>query len=474
MEDYLPYDKNNKHSIIEYAKRLIGKSLGDVCFKSLEESTEPTESGEYGVDVYNKGRFGQALEKYYFHYEPNSNSKPDFEEAGLELKSSPIKKNKDGSFKSKERLVLNIINYEEVVKQEFNSSSFFEKNANILLVFYLYEVKKTVFDYRVKLVDEWSFPKTDLLFIKRDWEFIKAKILAGKAHELSEGDTFYLGACTKGSKGGNLRTQPESDILAKQRAFSFKQGYVNHIIATLANDSMGKYGKLITQENVQAVFNIEEYVTRKFEKFYGKTVKQLTEEFGLQNLTKAKNFYACLTKVVLGIGVDQEIEEFEKAGITIKTVRLKENGLPKEDISFPSFKYEELIVEDWIDSPTREAFEKKFLFVFYQFEGENLILKRVRFWNMPYADLQSVKDVWSKTKELVKSGRIVQKIVNDIRYTYFPLKSKNRVSHVRPHATNNQDTYPLPVPDQLTGLRAYTKHCFWLNASYVRDEILLK
>ena len=28
--------------------------------------------------------------------------------------------------------------------------------------------------------------------------------------------------------------------------------------------------------------------------------------------------------------------------------------------------------------------------------------------------------------------------------------------------------------DKLTGLTEYTKHCFWLNASYVKDEIYLK
>ena len=34
-----------------------------------------------------------------------------------------------------------------------------------------------------------------------------------------------------------------------------------------------------------------------------------------------------------------QIEEFEKAEVIVKTVRLKENNLPKEDISFSSFKY---------------------------------------------------------------------------------------------------------------------------------------
>ena len=36
----------------------------------------------------------------------------------------------------------------------------------------------------------------------------RAKIAEGKAHELSEGDTFYLGACTKGA---NLASQLNSE-----------------------------------------------------------------------------------------------------------------------------------------------------------------------------------------------------------------------------------------------------------------------
>jgi phage gp36-like protein len=34
--------------------------------------------------------------------------------------------------------------------------------------------------------------------------------------------------------------------------------------------------------------------------------------------------------------------------------------------------------------------------------------------------------------------------------------------------------YPLPVNDQLTNANCYTKHCFWLNNTYITDEISLK
>lgn len=459
----LPYNPNDKNSILEFAKLLKGKSLRQACDESILKHNY---SG--------KGNFGQILEKFYFLYEPNSDSEPDFVIAGLELKSSPLKQLQNNEYRSKERLVLNIINYLEVVNQEFETSSFWKKNANILLVFYLHQAGYDILDLIIKLVDEWNFPNTDLEIIKKDWQLIKQKIANGKAHELSEGDTFYLGACTKGANANSTRKQPFSSIPAKQRAYSLKQGYVNHIIASIANEAKGIYGKLIPSVAVAKRQTIEEVVISKFKPYYGKTIEQILNLTAVKINTTAKSFYASLTKAILGIELDKEIEEFEKAEIIVKTVRLKENNLPKEDISFPNFKYQEIVNEEWDDSDFKDILEHKFLFVFFQFENKELVLRKVKFWNMPFADIQEAEKVWTKTKEVVAKGNIVKEIKNGIRYTNFPNKKFNSVSHVRPHATNAADTYLLPTKDKLTKTKEYTKHCFWLNNTYVRDEIYLK
>ena len=459
----LPYNPQDKESVIEYAKLLKGKTLREVCDFLI---TEHNYAG--------KGNFGQILEKFYFGYNPNSKSEADFFEIGLELKTSPLKRLQNDEYRSKERLVLNIINYFEIISQNFETSDFWKKNANLLLVFYLYQSNCDILDYIIKLVDEWNFPVTDLEIIKNDWEKIKKKVAEGKAHELSEGDTFYLGACTKGANASSVRNQPFSDIPAKQRAFSLKQGYVNHIIASIVGDTTGIYGKLIPSIVVTDKQTIEEIVVSKFKPYYGKTIEQILKLTRVELNKRAKNFYANLTKAILGIELNKEIEEFEKAEIIVKTVRLKENNLPKEDISFPNFKYEEIINEEWDDSEFKVILEHKFLFVFFQFEDDKLVLRKVQFWNMPYKDTLEVEKVWRQTKMIIATGNIVAEIKSDKRYTNFPNKSFNSVSHVRPHATNSSDTYPLPIEDKLTKVKEYTKHCFWLNNKYVRDEIYLK
>lgn len=464
----LPYNPSDKNSVIEYAKKLKGKSLRQVCDPTILEHSY---SG--------KGNFGQVLEKFYFGYEPNSTAEADFAQIGMELKSSPLKQLKNNEYRSKERLVLNIINYFNVVNQNFENSDFIKKNASILLIFYLYQAGYDILDLIIKLVDEWSFPSTDLEIIKKDWETITKKIVDGKAHELSEGDTFYLGACTKGANSLSVRKQPFSETPAKQRAYSFKQGYVNHIIASIAGETKEVYGKLIPSVKEAKKKTIEEIVIEKFKPYYGKTIEEILDKTGVELNTSAKSFYANLTKAILGIELNKEIEEFEKAEIQVKTVRLKENNLPKEDMSFPTFKYEQIVNEDWENSDFKDILEHKFLFVFFQFENEKLVLRKVKFWNMPYSDLLEVEKVWTKTQQIVAKGEIVKEIKTDkngkeVRFTNFPSKKFSSISHVRPHATNALDTYPLPKKDKLTKQMEYTKHCFWLNNSYVREEIYLK
>jgi DNA mismatch repair protein MutH len=460
------YNINSADSIIDFAKLLKDQTLREACGIEIEKH------GYKG-----KGNFGQILEKFYFGYEPNSDAEPDFKEVGMELKSSPLKTLKNGEFRSKERLVLNIINYLEVHKEDFETSSFWKKNAHLLLVFYLHNRDLDLLDYVIKLVDGWKYPNEDLKIIKQDWEFINQKIKDGKAHELSEGDTFYLGACTKGSTAlKSFRNQPFNNEQAKQRAYSLKQGYVNHIIANIAQEETAVYGKIIDQpEILDKVQSLEEIVILKFYPFYGKSANKIEQELGLDLNQNAKSYFANLTNAILGLKLGQKIEEFEKADIQVKTIRLKENNLPKEDISFPTFEYQELIETDWEDSDFKNILESKFFFVFYQFEGEKLILRKVKFWNMQHSDILEAKNVWEEMVKTVTNGEIVKEVTDKgVRKTFFPKKTENRISHVRPHARNKEDTYELPIADKLTGLTEYTKHCFWLNASYVKDEIYLK
>src|SRR5690606_14141654 len=130
-------------------------------------------------------------------------------------------------------------------------------------------------------------------------------------------------------------------------------------------------------------------------------------------------------------------EEFSKANIIPKTIRLESNKTIKEHMSFNTFKFTEIIEETWEDSAVKEYFESsKFMFSVFEKEGNDYYFKGVRFWNMPVFDIEnSFRDVWEKTIDVIKSGNIV-KSTGKVIQNNFPKAKQDTVAHVRPHAKN--------------------------------------
>lgn len=82
------YDPKNPMSIYEYSRFLVGHSLhsllGDEVFNHKRKG---------------KGSLGQMVEELFFKYDVNSNPQADFSEAGLELKCTPLLKNKENEYR---------------------------------------------------------------------------------------------------------------------------------------------------------------------------------------------------------------------------------------------------------------------------------------------------------------------------------------------------------------------------------------
>ena len=125
VPEKLPYDKTSSSSIFDYSKGLLKKTLREFVWEGYK-----TKKG--------KGGLGQMVENIYFFLETNCNPSSDFSEAGLELKCTPLKKSKRDEYLIKERLVCNMINYCEVVKEDFEHSHFYLKCQLMLLLFYLH------------------------------------------------------------------------------------------------------------------------------------------------------------------------------------------------------------------------------------------------------------------------------------------------------------------------------------------------
>lgn len=494
----LPYDETNPLSIEKYSQNLINRTFAEVISEYSNDELISEDTADYCESHENKkrkGGLGELIEESFFHYKCNNESKADFDKAGVELKVTPYKINKNKSISAKERLIITMIDYFSVVKEDFFSSHLWNKCQLILLVYYLYEKNiSNRLDYKINYSKLFAPPKEDIEIIKSDFETIVNKIKAGKAHELSESDTFYLGAATKSSSASKRRKQPFSDIPAKPRAFSFKTSYMTYILNKYIVNNISTYEPIIKDVDVLKNTSFKDYILSKINSYVGKSDYDLCSLFN-REYNNNKSQWIDLAYRMLGIKSNQA-EEFVKANIVVKAIRIEENMNMKESISLPPFKFKKLVNETWEDSDLFNYFnETSFLFVVFKKQGHTYTLKGCQFWNMPYQHLNTiVYDGWTNIKNVITQGVIFtihQSINNSITISNnLPKKSDNPIIHIRPHAQKSAYSFfngSIKSPyiskhgtvigniyrdaNELPDGQWMTTQSFWLNNNYILSQL---
>lgn len=476
----MKYDDASPISIKEYGELLIGKTFRDVLNASDIAISEKAEAIVKVNNARYKGGIGHVIEKYHFEYEINSDQEPDFPKAGVELKVTPYEQKKNGRFSAGERLVITMISYQHPVEPELLQSHVYKKFKLSLLIHYLRNKELQRVDYPINYVTLFSPPPEDMKIIQEDYEKIIKKVSEGRAHELSEGDTMYLGACTKGTtaeKSTVSQAYYAPDIKAKKRAFCFKKSYMTMILNQYVFKHANTYEAILDNlkpKNSEQTF--EELIVSTINENVGKTAKQLAKELNVR--PGSKQFYSQLAFRMLGVK-SNNAKEFVKADIEVKAIRIEENGSMKENISFPAFKFKEFVNEEWEESTFYDILSaKRFLFVVYKKIGKDYVLQGCKLWNMSVEDLEEVRHGWEDIQHIAIEGPIFKKVHNKIENN-FPKKSDHRIIHIRPHAKERY--YVLDdgevigksskYGDELPDGRVMTKQSFWLNNTYVLDQI---
>lgn len=446
--------------LIEIAESAVGKKVKEYDIKNRLASKG------------NKGGIGQILEEGLFGYAINSTSKADFGELGVELKATPVKQNKNKALAAKERLVLNIINYMKEVEYSFETSSFWRKNETILMMFYFWDKELDRGDYRILKSVLYTYPEDDLEIIKNDWEIIVGKIRAGKAEELSEGDTMYLGACTKGANKNSLRQQPFSDVPAMQRAFSLKASYMTTLVRKyIKQDNIVSF----TSKEELAKKSLETILQERFAPYVGLDMREISQKINYEINPKNKSTIANMISRVLGITGTKldNIEEFSKANIQFKTIRLEPNNIPKEHMSFENVDFDAWLNDSFEESQFYQKFEEtKFLFVVFQYretlkENPDRIpyFKKIVLWNMPEQTIRNeVGLMWRRGRKVLKDGVELTVRSRGISNN-LPSAKENYVTHIRPKAKDGKDKVQLPDGQEIT------KQAFWLNKEYIAEIV---
>ncbi len=475
-----------------------GKEAIGIPFKDIDKSNKLKEV---------KGGVGKMIEQDWFGIQNNNIAAPDFAEAGVELKVTPYFINSKG-LRAKERLVCNIINYETENLEDFYKSSYWKKNETTLLMSYhdvipeinakrkkekkeslsaeeKYELKK---QFTIGEVALFKVPEKDLKIIKNDWMIIADKIKNNKAHEISESDTRYLAACTKGSTAEkSLRKQRDANaVKARERAYSLKPSYMTDILNSYIYGKETDENIIKDYENIDSI-DLESYIRNKLKYYFGKSQAEMKKELGIDS--NAKSLNQLLISRALNVSDIENSSEFRKADIKVKTIRVECDGNSIEQhMSFPFIKFMDLINTEWEESSIKEnMIDKTYMFVIFKKDNmynqdknnskhtqEHLFLNNIMLWQISERDAAEVRKVWKKACEAVRNGAGLRKQLRGKKFVMknnLPKSSENRVAHMRPHTSKSGYTEDSPYADLLPSGEYMTKQCFWFNREFILEQI---
>ncbi|MGT2728463.1 Sau3AI family type II restriction endonuclease [Streptococcus phocae subsp. salmonis] len=482
------YDDSDIESILDYSQILLNKNFSQIVeeytqtpYKTYSDYQSKTisEISDKEISIRSKGHYGNKIEKFFYGYEPNSKSSPDFEKIGVELKVTPFKVNKNGTISAKERLVLSNLNYMKENLEDFYHSHMWQKCSKILLLFYNGQIpNQTISDYRIEKIFLYEWFEEDMSVILEDYRRITDKIKQGKSHELSESDGNYLSTCTKGKGNGkDWCSQPFSDELAKKRAWELKPSYMTYLINNRIFNQTEQESVVSTARGEKKSFT--DVITEKILQHKGKSEAELYALFDINPNAKGKN--NTLIRKIIGLTGDLEkTQEFRKANMNLRVIRLNKNGTPKEDSPFKTYSFKELAENDeWEESqPYLEICNKRFLFIIFKEVAPKLfVLDSIKFWGLPERQIDEVKRVWNETREIIKGG-VQLKLTNKGVSTNFPQSKVNKIIFTKIHAHNSYyEVKPgefigkgkISDTDKLPDGRRITKHSFWFSKKYLKE-----
>lgn len=399
------YDEGNIQSIYEYAKLLEGKVISEVV------------DAKCIVNRRDKGLVGNAIQEHYFGVPRNSSSEPDFPQASLELKSFGYWSERSNE-RADQRLALTDINFMDFeLEVPFEDSHLYHKCHNMLWIAYLMKMNQARIDSEIKHVRLYEFEKivkSDMLQIQKDYYLITKKIRDGKASELSEGDTEYLGAARTGNKESREQEAPKGDK-ALPRRFVFKQSYMTYLVreyiilnkgfGTPIPKAHGKYSIKIPRRKT-----FEEWLDALDKKYFLRTAKQLSKRKKIREIKgiidfDKKNAFSELGYAMLGIRSNEDAY-LKKTNTVVKSVRINKNGITVESSPFPNFRIIDIIDQEWIESDMFSYLsEQRFLLqVFVQNEKGYVYTGHTILKFTPEELEKLVRPTWEDFKKKVKDG----------------------------------------------------------------------
>lgn len=322
----------------------------------------------------------------------------------------------------------------QIINEEFEFSKLLFKNKKILIIWYKHKENKNYADMEIMDYQLYDLSQDEEI-IKNDFYIIKDMVVKGQAHNLSEGQTSYLGACTKAATSADRTQQPNSMELAKPRAFCLKNSYMTGIFRILL------FGNQINTETA-SFKTAEEYVFNILKHYLGKT------QLEIYNMITGKDYTNKIPKNISKmisdrlIGKDNELEDknelFKKITYVIKNLPIFPNKEPVERMSFRNLRISEF-EKDWEESDWRQYFEEVTLLVICYEAKDKIVkngyrtLKEIKTISFTDEDIEQIKKAYEKVQEAIKN--------NDISLLPYPNSYENQIIEIAPKGVKGDDAY---------------------------------
>jgi DNA mismatch repair protein MutH len=441
----LDFDPTDRESVLRHGLLLESMPLSEVARRVAGRPEE-------WVPDSTKGSDGRLIESY-FGITGNSDAGPDLDKAGIELKTVPMVPSRHGKA-SKERTVITMVNYAAIVGQDFAGSTLDLKTRLTLYVFFLWGAKgekAPLEERRVLKVLLHDRSSLGLVALRTAYLHVQSQVRLGKAHELSEGDTSPVGACTKARDSRHLTAQPYSSTKAKPRAFAWRPAYTTSLY--VAGQSSNREPQ---------VGSIDELVDRAFERLFmhtGKTAENLRSTFAPRISPVNKSVVWHAVSSILQHGEENLLSGLRTMGITVKTTRVDpETSRPHEGTSFSPFSFVEVHQTPWDESDVLAQLGSILFVVFesrkQQAVGE-AVLRRVKLWQASPTEIACLEQEYEKFRSAFGT----------LPPDRWPKASETEMLHVRPHTSTKRDQVPLP------GGGTHVRSSFWLNQSFVQEVL---
>jgi DNA mismatch repair protein MutH len=420
--------------IMKWASQMPGHSLGALVSASgLDRESSP----------HTKGSVGAAVEAY-FGLPPDSAAEPDFRAAGMELKTVPLRPRED-ELAIKERVYITMIDYHSLATEHWSSATIRRKLGHILFVYYQWLPTALLNELVVTDVAEWR-PGDDVTrTFEADWRAVQQLVIAGRAQDISERLGVALVAATKGPGGPPSRSQPFSPVPAAQRAWALKPAFLKGVL----EQHRGRSTRVF-----EVTTTLEDRAFRALAGRAGRRIVDVETDLGLAP-SGAKHRAARVIERLVGRDALISRADLAGAGVDLRVVQVDDSMMPYEALSFPAFRYQELIREDWEESELLSRLDR---FMFVPIVGHrglaavgSCVIRPPIRWAPTEDELCGMAREWTMFRDEIAVGKALR----------LTPASRTHYLHVRPKGRTALDTDPAPHVGPVV------KKCFWFNRAFV-------